>query len=58
MHRIANSLDSLVDNIYDGQQRYNNFRHSHTQYGDQMGLLANKGVYPYEFLYSIEQWTM
>ena len=48
---LAESLDSLVNNL--PEDAFNNFKRYYT--GDKLSLVMRKGVYPYEYMDSLER---
>ena len=48
---MAESLDSLVNNL--PEDAFNNLKRYHT--GDKLSLVMRKGVYPYEYMDSLER---
>ena len=48
---MAESLDSLVNNL--PEDAFNNLKRYYT--GDKLSLVMRKGVYPYEYMDSLER---
>ena len=47
---MASSLEKLVDNLYDKNDKFNNFNHMKKYYEPELELLCQKGFYPYEWV--------
>jgi len=47
---MASSLDKLVENLYDKEDKYKNFTFMKQFYGDNMNIICQKGFYPYEWV--------
>ena len=47
---MASSLEKLVDNLYDDNDKYKNIPCVKQYFNDHMDLLCRKGFYPYEFV--------
>ena len=48
-------LDKLVKNLYDKEDKFNNFHFMKRQFPEHMDLLCRKGFYPYEWVDGIEK---
>ena len=48
---MSDSLDNLVNNL--PEEAFNNIKRYYT--GDELNLIKRKGVYPYEYMDSIER---
>ena len=44
----ASSLDLLVSNLYDKEDKFNNVTHMKGKFPEQMDMLCRKGLYNYE----------
>ena len=48
---MASSLDTLVKNLYDKEDKYKKFKSMKRYYsGENLDLLCRKGYYPYEWV--------
>jgi hypothetical protein len=47
---MASSLEKLVTNLYDKDDKFKNFSSMKQYFNDQMNLLCQKGHYPYEWM--------
>ena len=52
---MASSLEKLVENLYDKNDKYNNFHHMKQYYENELGMLCQKGFYPYEWMDNVEK---
>ena len=52
---MASSLEKLVENLYDKNDKYNNFNHMKKYYNNELDLLCQKGFYPYEWVDNVEK---
>ena len=54
---MASSLEKLVENLYDKNDKYINFNHMRKYYnsGNELELLCQKGFYPYEWVDNVEK---
>ena len=52
---MASSLEKLVENLYDGEDKFKNFANMKKYYPDDLDLLCRKGYYPYEWMDSAEK---
>ena len=51
---MASSLEKLVENLYDKNDKYSNFNHMKKYYEPELELLCQKGFYPYEWVDNVE----
>ena len=51
---MAASLEKLVENLYDEEDKYKNFNFMKQQYPEHYEMLCKKGHYPYEWVNNIE----
>ena len=47
---MGSSLEKLVENLYDNEDKHKNFHSMKQYYNDHMDLLCKKGIYPYEWI--------
>jgi hypothetical protein len=52
---MASSLEKLVTNLYDKDDKYKNFHSMKQYFGDHMDALCRKGMYPYEWMDDISK---
>jgi hypothetical protein len=52
---MASSLEKLVENLYDKNDKYNNFNHMKKYYNNELDLLCQKGFYPYEWVDNVDK---
>ena len=52
---MASSLEKLVVNLFDDKDKYVNFNHMKKYYSSDIGLLCQKGFYPYEWVDNVEK---
>ena len=45
---MASSLEKLVENLYDDDDKYKNFPSMKQYFNDNMDIFCRKGIYPYE----------
>ena len=50
MQFMASSLESLVNNLYDKENKYKHFTHMKRHFPEHIELLCRKNIYPYEFV--------
>ena len=54
---MASSLGTLVENLYESDNKYKNFDHMKTEYNNEMELLCRKGFYPYEWFDNVDKFN-
>ena len=47
---MASSLEKLVENLYEKDDKYMNFSHMKKEYNNEIDMLCRKGFYPYEWM--------
>ena len=52
---MASSLEKLVTNLYDENDKYKNFHSMKQYFGDHTDALCRKGMYPYEWMDDISK---
>ena len=52
---MGSSLEKLVENLYDNEDKHKNFHSMKQYYNDHMDLLCKKGIYPYEWIDNIDK---
>ena len=52
---MASSLDKLVENLYDENDKYIHFKHMNKHHANHLDLLCQKGFYPYEWVDNIDK---
>ena len=52
---MSSSLEKLVTNLYDKDDKYKNFNSMKQYFGEHMNLLCQKGHYPYEWMDDISK---
>ena len=52
---MASSLEKLVENLYDKEENFLNFKYMKKYFPDHLDLLCQKGYYPYEWVDNIEK---
>ena len=45
---MASSLEKLVDNLYESDDKYKNFNFMKKEFPEHYSILCQKGFYPYE----------
>ena len=52
---MASSLEKLVVNLFDDKDKHVNFNHMKKYYSSDIGMLCQKGFYPYEWVDNVEK---
>jgi hypothetical protein len=52
---MASSLEKLVVNLFDKNDKYINFKNMNKYYENELDLLCQKGFYPYEWVDSVDK---
>ena len=50
MQFMASSLESLVNNLYDKENKHKHFTHMKRHFPEHIEQLCQKNIYPYEFV--------
>ena len=52
---MASSLEKLVENLYDKEEKFKNFKYMKQYFPDHLDLLCQKGYCPFEWVDNMEK---